>query len=282
MSKPSKQDMADVHKTAQTPLDYAVSCRDADTLAMVSKAVQNKQAMLAFQPVVRAQMPDSIAFHEGLIRVLDESGRVIPAREFMPIVEDTELGRSIDTLALAMGCKALSLVPSLRLSINMSARSIGYAAWMRTLERWLNRDDSIGPRLILEITETSAMTVPELVIDFMDRLQMRGICFALDDFGSGYTALRYFKDFFFDIVKIDGQFIRGISQDPDNQVLARAMISIAKQFDMLCVAEMVEDSEDAALLKEFGVDCLQGFHFGAPTIKPNWMPRRGEQARHIA
>ncbi len=282
MPKPTKRDLADMPNGGHTPLDYAVARRDADTLDMVTQAVRNKQALLAFQPVMRAQPADSVAFYEGLIRVLDETGRVIPARDFMPIVEDTELGRSIDTLSLAMGCKALSLVPGLRLSINMSARSIGYTPWMKTLERWLDRDDSIGPRLILEITETSAMTVPELVIDFMDRLQMRGICFALDDFGSGYTALRYFKDFFFDILKIDGQFIRGISQDPDNLVLAKAMVSIGKQFDMLCVAEMVESGEDAELLRSIGVDCLQGFHFGAPTTRPSWLPGVGRSDQRTA
>lgn len=282
MTKFSKRDLADVPFGANNPLDYAVSKRDANTLEMVAQAVRHKQALLAFQPVVRAQAHTSVAFYEGLIRVLDSTGRIIPARDFMPVVEDTELGRTIDTLSLAMGCKALSQVPTLRLSINMSARSIGYTPWMKTLERWLSRDESIGPRLILEITETSAMTVPELVIDFMDRLQMRGICFALDDFGSGYTALRYFKDFFFDILKIDGQFIRGIARDPDNLVLAKAMLSIGQQFDMLCVAEMVESGDDAALLAEIGVDCLQGFYFGAPTTKPEWLPRPGDTAKRYA
>lgn len=272
MPRLDKSDYADVPPEALSPLDFAVSKRDADTLKMVSDAVQHRQAMLAYQPVVQAQATNSIAFYEGLIRVLDATGRIIPAKDFMPVVENTELGRAIDTLSLAMGCKALAEVPNLRLSINMSARSIGYKPWMQTLQRWLGRDESIGARLILEITESSAMTVPELVVDFMDRLQMRGICFALDDFGSGYTALRYFKDFFFDILKIDGQFIQGIAKDPDNLVLTKAMISIGKQFDMLCVAEMVETPEDAAVLTEIGVDCLQGFHFGAPTIKPDWLP----------
>lgn len=281
MRKLGKKALADLPGGINTPLDYAVSLRDSDVVSMVEAAVRNKQALLAFQPVVRTQATKSVAFYEGLIRVLDESGRVIPARDFMPVVEDTELGRSLDTLSLAMGCKALSIVPSLRLSVNMSARSIGFTPWMKTLERWLDRDDSIGPRLILEITETSAMTVPELVIDFMDRLQMRGICFALDDFGSGYTALRYFKDFFFDILKIDGQFIRGIAADPDNLVLAKAMISIGKQFDMLCVAEMVENADDAAVLSQIGIDCLQGYHFGAPTTRPEWMPRPGDTARRF-
>lgn len=278
----SKRALADIPPGAANPLDVAITARDADTMTMVREAIAHKEAMLAFQPVMRAPVQNSVAFYEGLIRVLDQTGRVIPAKDFMPLVENTELGREIDVLALAKGCEALAQVPRLRLSINMSARSIGYKPWMRTLERWLNRDDSIGPRLILEITESSAMTVPELVIDFMDRLQMRGICFALDDFGAGFTALRYFKDFFFDVLKIDGQFIRGIANDPDNLTLTRAMISIGQQFDMLTVAEMVESAEDAEVLRRLGVDCLQGYYFGAPTTQPSWLktdlPKRRNSA----
>lgn len=271
--------MASVHYDSfqeaanRSPLDYAVSKRDAETLNMVADAVRSGNAMLAYQPVVRTQATQSVAFYEALIRVMDPSGRIVPAHEFIGVVENTELGREIDQLSLDLGCETLSRVPGLRLSINMSARSIGYGPWVQTLDRWLKHDDSIGPRLILEITESSAMTVPELVVDFMDRLQMQGVCFALDDFGSGYTALRYLKDFYFDILKIDGQFVRGISQDPDNLVLVKAMLSIGRHFDMLCVPEMVETAEDAEVLTKLGVDCMQGFHFGAPKVNPAWLPR---------
>lgn len=266
-----------VNPPLSSPLDLAVTSRDSHTLALVKEAVKHKQAMLAYQPVVQAQNTSLVAFYEGLIRILDETGRVIPARDFMPLVETTELGREIDALSLELGCAVLHKVPDLRLSINMSARSIGYAPWMKTLDRWLEEDDSIAARLILEVTESSAMSMPELIIDFMDRLQLKGICFALDDFGAGYTALRYFKDFFFDIMKLDGQFTRGISQDPDNLVLTQAMLSIGKQFDMLVVAEMVEDAADADMLAKIGIDCMQGFHFGAPTIQPGWLPQNQRQ-----
>lgn len=272
MRNRTKHRMADLPPEIDSPLSAAVAGRDLDTITMVELAVEHREALLAFQPIVRSNAHNAVAFYEGLIRILDETGRVIPAKDFMPQVENGELGRDIDVLALGKGCQALHQVPSLRLSINMSARSIGYIPWMRMLDQWLAKDDSIGPRLILEITESSAMTVPELVVDFMDRLQMRGICFALDDFGSGFTALRYFKDFFFDILKIDGQFIRGIARDPDNRALARAMITIGKQFDMLTVAEMVEDQADADLLRELGADCLQGHYFGAPSTQPAWLP----------
>jgi EAL domain-containing protein (putative c-di-GMP-specific phosphodiesterase class I) len=152
----------------------------------------------------------------------------------------------------------------------MSARSVGYPRWMRILKRALSNHPDIGHRLILEITESSAMLVPELVIAFMDELQADGVAFALDDFGSGYTSFRYLRDFFFDIIKIDGEFTRGIARNPDNQMLTRALISVGRHFDMLTVAESVEAPEDAAFLQGEGIGCMQGYLFGAPTVRPSW------------
>ena len=90
---------------------------------------------------------------------------------------------------------------------------------MQILNHFLNQNPSLAQRLILEITERSTMLVPELVARFMSELQARGISFTLDDFGAGHTAFRHFKQFHFDVLKIDGQFIRNISQDPNNQVI---------------------------------------------------------------
>lgn len=277
MKQRLRQIRADMPPGADSPLGVAVTGRDQATLDMVTEAVRHRQTMLAYQPVMQARAPKQTAFYEGLIRVLDPSGRIIPARDFMPIVENTELGREIDCIALETGLRALARNPSIRLSINMSARSIGYTRWMRILDRLLKKDASLGRRLILEITESSAMTVPELVIDFMDQLQGRGIAFALDDFGAGLTAFRYFREFYFDAVKIDGQFVRGIHNNPDNQVLTQALIAIAQQFDMLTVAESVETQQDAEYLISIGIDCLQGYLFGAPTIRPPWIPRKQSQ-----
>ncbi len=253
-----------------SPLSVAVGERDRQTLAMVRDALRARRVMMAYQPVVMGADPTLIAFHEGLVRVLDETGRIIPARDFIGAVETTELGRLIDCASLELGLDALVREPGLRLAVNMSARSIGYARWTETLRRGLAASPTVAERLILEITEGSAMLVPEIVATFMADLQRKGISFALDDFGAGFTAFRHFKEFYFDIVKIDGQFIRGVAQDPDNQVLTQALIMIAQQFDMFTVAESVETAEDADWLRAQGVDCLQGYLFGMPTTQPAW------------
>ena len=252
------------------PLAAAIAEGDRATLSMVREAIDSRRLRLAYQPVVLARDPARIAFHEGLIRVLEPSGRIIPAKDFMAAVEAHEIGREIDCAALEFGLVTLARNPQLRISINMSARSIGYPRWMRVLHRGLALGPTVGERLILEITESSAMMVPELVITFMEDLQAKGIAFALDDFGSGYTAIRYFKDFFFDILKIDAEFIRDIHRDPDNQVLTAALLSIGRHFEMFTVAEAVETVEEADYLRGIGVDCLQGYLFGAATVKPPW------------
>ena len=125
----------------------------------------------------------------------------------------------------------------------------------------------------------SAMATPELVIDFMERMQKHGIAFALDNFGAGTTAIGHFRNFFLDAVKIDGQFIRGVSASSDNQAVTCALVGIAKQFDMLVVAESVESEADAEFLVSIGVDCLQGFLFGAPTVRPPWLEELKERNR---
>lgn len=257
-----------------SPLSVADRMRQQDTIDMVRRALDEKRAMLAYQPVVQARMTNRAAFYEAYIRILDDKGRVIPARDFMGAVETHEIGRRIDCLALELGLAALAQEHSIRLSVNMSARSIGYPQWLATLERGLRADPTIAERLILEITEGSAMLMPDLVTVFMADMQARGICFALDDFGAGYTAFRYLKDFYFDIIKIDGQFIRGIAHDPDNQVLAAALVSIARHFDMFTVAESVENEEDARYLIDIGFDCLQGYFYGIPSTEAPWLTSR--------
>lgn len=271
MQGEERRPLADIPRDEANPLAAAIAEQDRATIAMVRAALEDRRLCLAYQPVVMGLDPGRVAFHEGLIRVLDPTGRAIPAREFIGIVETTELGREIDCAAMDLGMAALAAHPGLRLAINMSARSIGYPRWMRALRRGLAVHPTIGERLILEITESSAMLVPEIVTAFMDDMQTEGVAFALDDFGAGYTSLRYLRDLCFDILKIDGQFIRGIARDRDNQVLTAALMAVGRHFDMVTVAESVETPEDADWLQAAGIGAMQGYLFGSPTVRPAWM-----------
>ncbi|MDO5605277.1 MAG: EAL domain-containing protein [Paracoccus sp. (in: a-proteobacteria)] len=253
-----------------SPVDYVAARKTRHAISQVTRAIERGDVMLAYQPVVQSDRPSLTAFHEGLIRVVDDTGRFVPLRDFMPLAETTDLGRRIDCIALSLGLMALQQAPGLRLSVNMSARSIGHPVWMETLRRGISGDERIAERLILEVTESSAMDMPDRVVPFMRDLQGCGVAFALDDFGAGHTSFRYLRDFCFDMIKIDGQFIRRIAEQPDNQILTAALQAIAHHFDMLTVAESVETADDAAFLIEIGIDCMQGYYFGAPTITPPW------------
>ena len=258
---------ADVQEDALTdPLLYALSGRDADLANLVRGALSAGRAQLAFHPVVTADGENLVAFYEGLVRLTDEGGRMIPAGHFMPLVEETELGRQIDCVTLELALHQLRQNPDLRLSINLSARSIGDGEWRRILDRGLQDRSNLGDRLIFEISETSAMMLHENVIRFMSEMQPKGVGFALDGFGAGLTAFRHLRSFFFDLVKIDKSFVRGIDRDADNQVLTEALITVAHQFEMFVVADGIETEAEAAFLKGLGVDCLQGYHFGVPSL----------------
>jgi len=260
------QDPKEWEAKPSDPLEYALGARDKDVLVMVEEALEKQNARLAFQPVVTAG-PRKIAFFEGLIRVLDDTGRVIPAGQFMPVVEETVLGRRIDCAALRCAFNKLRQFPDAHLSLNMSARSIGDGEWRDILRKGLRQNPEYGNRLIFEINEKSAMLLPDVVTRFLAEMQPRGITFALDNFGSGFTSFKSMREFLFDLVKIDKGFVRGVEENGDNQVLCAALLSVCHQFDMFAVAEGVETAAEAAYLTALGVDCLQGFHIGAPKFK---------------
>lgn len=251
-----------------SPLGVAMAERDRGALAMVDDAVRQRRLRLAYQPVKLAKNPTDAIFYEGLIRILDPRGQAIPARDFIGAVEGAELGREIDCAALAMGADALRGQPNLRLSVNISARSLGYPKFLRILRGALAQTPGLAERLILEISESSAISLPEIVAAFMQELRPAGVTFALDGFGAGITCLRHFRDFRFDIVKIDGQFTRNIANNPGNQMLMAALLGLARQFDTLAVAQSVEHAAEADWLAALGVDFVQGFHIGLPTTTP--------------
>jgi EAL domain-containing protein (putative c-di-GMP-specific phosphodiesterase class I) len=118
--------------------------------------------------------------------------------------------------------------------------------------------------LTFEVTETTAIANIEEAKAFASRLRGRGCQFALDDFGAGFGSFSYLKNFPFDYLKIDGDFIRGLATSPVDQLVVEAIVSIARGMGKKTVAEFVADEETARLLRSIGVDCAQGYHIGMP------------------
>ncbi|MES2541859.1 MAG: EAL domain-containing protein [Pseudomonadota bacterium] len=204
------------------------------------------------------------------MRLLNLRDQVIPARDFMPTVEERQLGREIDCAALQLGLLAMQRNPQIRVSINMSARSVGYRPWSDILRRALQEAPRLGANLILEINEVSAMQVPDVLKPFMTEMREYGIVFALDDFGAGMTSLRTLQELSFEIAKIDGSLIKHIDRLPDAQGATKAAIAIAQELGMYVVAESVETEGEANWLRQAGVGCLQGYLFGPPTVTPDF------------
>jgi len=238
------------------------------TRAMVSAAIEEGRVGLAFQPVFRSGPRPLIAFHEGLIRIRDRNGRTIPAGEFIPAIENTSLVQAIDKIALQKALDMLRADPRQRLSVNISMNSIGDVGWMNILNRGCRDQAHIADRLIIEITESTPILDPEFVAYFMEKGHELGCSFAIDDFGAGFTGFSHFRKYKFDMVKIDGQFIRDLPNNRDNQVLVQALVSIAKQFDMFTVAEFVETKEESAFVQKLGIDAMQGFYYGRSAEMP--------------
>jgi EAL domain-containing protein (putative c-di-GMP-specific phosphodiesterase class I) len=230
----------------------------------VGEALAQGRLGFHFQPVVRADRPSFVAFHEMLVRMRLPSGEVVPAGAFMPVVERMSLGREIDRLALSRALALLEAQPGTRVSVNMSPLTMGDEGWLALFEEAAATRRDVLARLILEVTETEAIRDVGLTRDFMDHVRAAGVAFALDDFGAGATGFRHFRDLRFDMVKIDGAFVEGVATAPDAQVLVECLMAVARHFDMLTVAERVERPADAAWLARLGIDCLQGYLYARP------------------
>jgi EAL domain-containing protein (putative c-di-GMP-specific phosphodiesterase class I) len=245
----------------------------------VAQALAQGRIGFHYQPVVRAANPRFPAFFECLARLRLPNGELTPAGAFMPVVESGPLGRAIDRLALAHALQTLAANPALRLSVNMSPLSMGDEEWLALLDAAARENRGACQRLILEITEDAAIRDVGQTIDFMNHVRTTGCAFALDDFGAGATGFKYFRDFRFDMVKIDGAFVRGVHAARDAQVLVECLNAVARHFEMVTVAEWVDDAADAAWLRDLGVECLQGYLYGRPSPVAEMPPEADAERR---
>ena len=236
----------------------------------VKQALKENRFKLAFQPVVSAAAGE-VNFYEGLVRMIDKEGQPIAAGSFVPVIEQMGLMRLIDRKVLDLGLGALENNPEMNLSINVSGMTAVDPVWLRRLEERLQDRLDIASRLIVEITETVALDDINESSRFVSSLTKFGCRVALDDFGAGFTSFRHLRALNVALVKIDGSFVRGITESPDNLLFVQTLVSLSKGIGLECVAEWVETAEEAELLRAEGIDLLQGWHCGKPEINPDWL-----------
>lgn len=243
----------------------------AETLRMVSSAIAENRLRIAYQPVASAIRPEAVAFYECLVRIIDHAGEIIPAARFIADIEAQDIGRIVDRQVLRMALETLATTRRVRLSVNLSACGVGDQGWLDILKAAEAATPGICDFLIVEITESAVMSLTPRDLEFLYELRALGCSIALDDFGAGHTSIGHLGKFRFDFIKIDGSFVRDIADNKDNQFLVRSMISIARHFEMVSVAEMVSSAKDIAILRGLGIDCVQGYHIGMPDFEPGWI-----------
>jgi len=226
--------------------------------------------MLAFQPVVCAAT-GIVDYFECLLRMRDEKGSVVPAGEFISVIEELGLIGRIDRYVLGSTIEELATDPDVRLGFNISGLTACDRPWLRLLISQLRHRPELARRLVVEITETAALSDIEESARFVDTLRGLGCRVALDDFGAGHTSLRHLQILPVDIVKIDGSLVRNLTKRPQCRVFLRHLLGLAKGFGLGTIAECVESAEEAALLRSEGIEYLQGYHFGRPSLERAWL-----------
>ncbi len=231
----------------------------------VQEALKEDRILLAYQPVVDAKS-HGVSYFECLVRMYDREGALVPAAQFIPAIEQLGLMRSIDNRVRDLAIAALERFPEVNLAINISGLTATERSWLRGLVARLKGRSDLASRLIVEITETTALMDIDETSRFVSSLRALGCRVALDDFGAGFTTFHHLRALTVDVVKIDGSFIRAITGDKENQIFIRNLLALAETLGVSTVAECVETEEDANYLTREGVSLLQGYYFGRPEV----------------
>ena len=227
----------------------------------VISASNEDRVALAFQPVVRADT-GAVAFHEALLRLRLPDGTISATADIVPVAEKAGLMQAIDLRVMSLALDRLAATPDLRVSINCSLASMLDPQWADELGAAIARHPDIAGRLIVEVTETGFVEDYDAMRAAILACKRLGVRVAMDDFGAGHTSFRNLRDLDFDIVKIDGAFVRNIAASADDRFFVKTLIELARHLSMEVVAEWVQDAETASILREMGVNYLQGVFFG--------------------
>jgi len=233
----------------------------------IREALEEDRFTLYAQPIVDLS-DGEVRQHELLLRMIDERGEVIPPAAFIGIAERFDLMQEIDRWVVA---RAIRLMAEQRAAgrelvfeVNISGSSTGDPELLTIIERELAETGVDPVNLVLEVTETTAVANIPQAQQFAARLAELGCRFALDDFGAGFGSFYYLKHLPFDLLKIDGEFVRSCTTSTTDQLLIRAAVDIARGLGKKTIAEYVGDEATVELLRQLGVDYAQGFHLGRP------------------
>jgi EAL domain-containing protein (putative c-di-GMP-specific phosphodiesterase class I) len=236
-------------------------------LERLRRALAEDLFVLHYQPIVSLR-DGRVAHYEALVRLADEpDGRLVAPGMFLPVAERYGLIRDIDRMVLGKVAALLGGEPGERgvsVAMNLSALSVTDDGMLSHIERGLALHGADPSRLVIELTETAAISDMERATAFCAGVQALGCEIALDDFGAGFGSFQYLKRLPFRYLKIDGDFIRGLPASPTDQLVVKALVGVVGGMGRRTIAEFVGDEPTMSLLRSYGVDYAQGFQVGRP------------------
>ncbi|MEW6120609.1 MAG: EAL domain-containing protein [Pseudomonadota bacterium] len=235
----------------------------------IAHALSNDGLELHFQGIYHTR-DGSLSHLEALVRMKDpaQPDRLIMPGQFIPVAEKNGQILDIDRWVIRQSVAVLAGHPDLAaLAVNISGRSFDEPGLPHYIQHHLAHFGVEPRRLIIELTETAAVTEMQDAQRFIEALQQTGCLICLDDFGSGFSTFAYLKYLGAHILKIDGMFVRDLPNNRDNQAFVKAMIDVARGLDKITVAEFVEDAATLEMLRGFGVDMAQGYHLHRPSAQ---------------
>ena len=231
----------------------------------IQRALEEHRLRLSWQEIRRADgVVESVRHVELLLRMIDEDGSEILPMAFIPAAERYSIMPAIDswvieeTLRLCQRYLESKRERNCLFAVNLSGASLKDPAFRRMLLASLDENPAFGPHLCFEITETAAIGNLSVVNEFIEAMRAFGCSFALDDFGSGLSSFTYLKNLNVDYLKIDGAFVRDIANNAIDRSMVEAIHRIGHQMNLRTVAEYVESDQILALLRQMGVDYVQG------------------------
>jgi diguanylate cyclase (GGDEF)-like protein len=252
-------------------------------LQRIREALDSDNLELHAQPI-RHLASGRVTQHELLLRMRSDSGELIPPGAFIDIAERSGAIRDIDLWVVRSACRivrrqrALGLVS--RMELNVSGISVSDPSFVELIKPELAALGTLAEDLVFELTETAAVTNLAHASAFAEAIRPFGCGLALDDFGVGFGSFYYLKHLPCQYLKIDGEFIRTLSESHADQVFVRAMVDLARGLGKQTIAEFVEDGPTLALITELGVDFAQGFFIGHPAPLAS-TPSRSRLARTV-
>ena len=247
----------------------------------IDKILSENRLFLRCQKIAPVELEKNDHTHyEILLGIRGNAGNIIPPDHFIPAVERCNRMPEIDQWVIR---NVFGWIEQNRsyfdqmdgFSINLSGQSINTEEFLEFLKEFLASSSVPLQKLTFEITETVAADSLVYVKKFIKQIKQFGCKFSLDDFGSGYSSYSYLKNLDVDYLKIDGAFVKYIANNNADAAIVKSMNEIAHSLGMETIAEYVENNEIRDILREIGVDYVQGYGVQKPVLLTELLDESG-------